>query len=190
MESLGATDSIDIEEIHSEILRETRKSMGLTQAALADLLGVTSNTVARWEAGRVPGRKHREQILALSVQHQLAGAIHEMRALATARVKPELPKFREAQAELQDLILVTLPRLYQAHPTAKDEVLSILATLTRISNQMETMAETTESASRWLMNQIGSQGHRQHKDSEENLKSKETLQLGPASDPGSTDGTA
>ena len=36
-----------------EELRQTRKAYGLSQAALAKLMGVSSNTVARWERGEV-----------------------------------------------------------------------------------------------------------------------------------------
>jgi transcriptional regulator with XRE-family HTH domain len=36
------------------MLRERRKSLGLTQAALSILLDVSRNTVARWERGEVP----------------------------------------------------------------------------------------------------------------------------------------
>jgi transcriptional regulator with XRE-family HTH domain len=34
-------------------LRQTRKTLGLTQAALAERLGVSANTVARWERGKL-----------------------------------------------------------------------------------------------------------------------------------------
>ncbi len=35
-------------------LKEKRERLRLTQAEVADLLGVKENTVYRWEAGRVP----------------------------------------------------------------------------------------------------------------------------------------
>jgi transcriptional regulator with XRE-family HTH domain len=38
----------------SEEVRRIRGSMKLTQAELADLLGVTQATVSRWEAGKLP----------------------------------------------------------------------------------------------------------------------------------------
>jgi transcriptional regulator with XRE-family HTH domain len=34
-------------------LRERRKAMGLTQEQLADILGVSPNTIARWERGEM-----------------------------------------------------------------------------------------------------------------------------------------
>jgi transcriptional regulator with XRE-family HTH domain len=37
-------------------LKQARKTLGLTQAALAERLGVSANTVARWERGNLePG---------------------------------------------------------------------------------------------------------------------------------------
>ena len=38
-------------------LRRIRKRLGLTQAALAERLAVTSTSVARWERGEVPIRE-------------------------------------------------------------------------------------------------------------------------------------
>lgn len=35
-------------------LRKRRKALGLTQEALAGELGVTANTIARWERGEIP----------------------------------------------------------------------------------------------------------------------------------------
>jgi len=40
--------------MRAEELREARTAESLTQAALADALGVSSNTVARWERGELP----------------------------------------------------------------------------------------------------------------------------------------
>ena len=44
-------------------LKNTRKSMGLTQARLAELIGVTDSTVARWEMGVHPISFPIEQLL-------------------------------------------------------------------------------------------------------------------------------
>ena len=35
-------------------LRKARARLGLTQAALGDLIGTTGNTIARWERDEVP----------------------------------------------------------------------------------------------------------------------------------------
>src|SRR4051812_5541841 len=40
-----------IEALQGATLGTRRKALGLTQAALADVLGVSANTVARWERG-------------------------------------------------------------------------------------------------------------------------------------------
>lgn len=36
-----------------DLIRESRKRAGLTQAALAERLGTTQSVIARWESGRV-----------------------------------------------------------------------------------------------------------------------------------------
>ncbi len=48
-----------------EELRRIRKRLGLTQAALADRLAVTSTTVARWERGEVPIREPMARLVRL-----------------------------------------------------------------------------------------------------------------------------
>ncbi len=35
-------------------MKQRREKLGLTQAQLAELLGVKENTVYRWESGRLP----------------------------------------------------------------------------------------------------------------------------------------
>jgi transcriptional regulator with XRE-family HTH domain len=35
-------------------LRRLRKRLGLTQATLGERMGVTANTIARWERGELP----------------------------------------------------------------------------------------------------------------------------------------
>jgi transcriptional regulator with XRE-family HTH domain len=40
--------------MESDELKEKRAALGLTQAQLAEILGVKPNTVARWERGLLP----------------------------------------------------------------------------------------------------------------------------------------
>lgn len=40
--------------MEGEKLKERRDALGLTQAQLAEILGVKPNTVARWERGLLP----------------------------------------------------------------------------------------------------------------------------------------
>ena len=48
-----------------------RTHIGLTQAGLADLLGVSRRAVADWEAGSsYPKAEHLKQVIALGVQQQ------------------------------------------------------------------------------------------------------------------------
>ena len=47
----------DCGEMTGQQLRQTRQRLGLTQAALAERLGVSPNTVARWERNEVPIRE-------------------------------------------------------------------------------------------------------------------------------------
>ena len=46
-------------------LRRRRSQLGLTQVQLADRLGVTSNTVARWERGELLMRKPMVKLITL-----------------------------------------------------------------------------------------------------------------------------
>jgi DNA-binding transcriptional regulator YiaG len=45
-------------------IREARDALNLTQAELADEIGVSSRTVQNWEAGKVPRPKQRRALLA------------------------------------------------------------------------------------------------------------------------------
>ena len=42
-----------IKPIFSDILRQERKKLGLTQSKLAEKVGVDSQTVGRWEEGKL-----------------------------------------------------------------------------------------------------------------------------------------
>jgi len=46
-------------------LRHIRKRLGFTQVALAEQIGVSSNTVARWERDEVPIRKSMARLVRL-----------------------------------------------------------------------------------------------------------------------------
>ncbi len=49
-------------------LRRIRKRLGLTQAALAERLGVRPNTVARWERNELPIREPMAKLIRLLEQ--------------------------------------------------------------------------------------------------------------------------
>jgi transcriptional regulator with XRE-family HTH domain len=52
---------------HGETVRHTRERLGLSQARLAELLGVQQPTVSRWERGVLaPTEKQLEELLKLS----------------------------------------------------------------------------------------------------------------------------
>ena len=56
-------------------LRRIRRELGLTQAALADLAGVTSNTIARQERGEMGIRESLARLLRLlAAQRAVTGA--------------------------------------------------------------------------------------------------------------------
>src|SRR2546427_3929019 len=72
-----------------------RTTIGLTQAGLADLLGVSRRAVGEWEVGSsYPKAEHLKEFIALGVQHQAFAAgreAEEIRALwKAARQKVRL----------------------------------------------------------------------------------------------------
>ena len=42
---------LEVRDVEPNVLRYARRAMGLTQAQLADILGVTPETISRWETG-------------------------------------------------------------------------------------------------------------------------------------------
>jgi transcriptional regulator with XRE-family HTH domain len=59
--------------VNGKELRVIRKELGLTQAALADLVGVASNTIARQERGEMGIKEPLARLLKLLVaQHHYA----------------------------------------------------------------------------------------------------------------------
>jgi DNA-binding XRE family transcriptional regulator len=55
-----------------------RTRMGLTQAGLAEILGVSRKTVGAWEGGSsYPQAEHLKQFIALAIQHRAFPAGHE-----------------------------------------------------------------------------------------------------------------
>jgi transcriptional regulator with XRE-family HTH domain len=54
--------------VTAEQLRRLRRKLGLTQAGLADLVGVPANTIARWERAEMKMRPAMEKLVRLSVE--------------------------------------------------------------------------------------------------------------------------
>lgn len=50
-------------------IRELRESLGQTQSAFGEMLGVDQSTVARWENGHVPKEPHVARLAALAGRH-------------------------------------------------------------------------------------------------------------------------
>lgn len=51
-----------------EEVRRIRRQLGLTQAALAERLGVAANTVARWERDELPVREPLARLIRLTAK--------------------------------------------------------------------------------------------------------------------------
>ncbi len=68
-------------------VREARRGAGLSQAALAALVGVTDKTIRGWEAGRTtPGREH---LAAIAFHCRTAGAASGERSLPVTLPREE-----------------------------------------------------------------------------------------------------
>jgi transcriptional regulator with XRE-family HTH domain len=52
------------------LLRQRRR-LGMTQAELADLIGVAPNTVARWERDELPMRDTTERLVTMVIEQEL-----------------------------------------------------------------------------------------------------------------------
>src|SRR5256885_4875025 len=64
--------------ICGEAMKKLRKAISMTQAELADRLGVSWRTVAGWEAGSsYPRTEHFKELIALAVQQQAFTVWHE-----------------------------------------------------------------------------------------------------------------
>ncbi|MFB9713980.1 helix-turn-helix transcriptional regulator [Arthrobacter methylotrophus] len=72
MTAVGTSDS-GRTEIGAEHLRLARRHIGLTQAGLADRLGVSPRTIVNWEATGVPARR------VPHVERRIGAAIREAR---------------------------------------------------------------------------------------------------------------
>lgn len=78
---------------NGENLRKRRQMLGLTQAELAERIGVPTNTVARWERGVVPIQHVRMLFRALNdVADEVAAETdHARRAERNRRVTALMP---------------------------------------------------------------------------------------------------
>jgi transcriptional regulator with XRE-family HTH domain len=80
--------------ITPETLRQRRHRLGLEQAELAELLGVSANTVSRWELGKLTIANPR--LLALAIDALLLRSIY-------VRVDPE-KRTRQVELALAELL--------------------------------------------------------------------------------------
>lgn len=128
-----------------------RSYLKLTQAQLAESIGVAPNTVARWEAGALPDRRRLASLEILAENYQdvleeLAEAARawgpedhrsENIALSRAgtamvnRIGQDWAAMNELRQILQEIILSDLPRVYAQHPASRDEVWAISEKLRR-----------------------------------------------------------
>ena len=68
----------ELDYAYGEAMQKLRNAMGLTQAGLADRLGVSWRTVAGWEAGSsYPRAEHLKELIALAIQQQAFAVGHE-----------------------------------------------------------------------------------------------------------------
>lgn len=79
---------LDAGEASGEAFKFARKAMGLREVDLAQVLGVTPETVSRWETGVHPIDPMALAVLALLVQDAVAGSTTTLEALK-ARAKPK-----------------------------------------------------------------------------------------------------
>jgi putative transcriptional regulator len=67
--------------ISSEDLRQVRSALGLSQAGLADLLGVSAHTLENWEGGRRKPPKMAKRLLLLVLRLMDRLGLEELRRL-------------------------------------------------------------------------------------------------------------
>ncbi len=74
-----------------DALRWLRKTLGMKAIELAGVLGVTPETVSRWENDRLELDPVVWVVLGAIVRDRLVGATHTVDALRAARTRPKLP---------------------------------------------------------------------------------------------------
>jgi transcriptional regulator with XRE-family HTH domain len=104
-----------------QMIMTLRTSIGLTQAGLADRLGVSRHAVVLWEAGSsYPKANHLKELIALSVRQQafaVEGEAEEIRALwKAAHQKVLLDEYW-----LHELLSKQRPRLQLVMPLAHEQ---------------------------------------------------------------------
>jgi transcriptional regulator with XRE-family HTH domain len=104
-----------------------RTNIGLTQAGLAELLGVSRRAVAEWEAGSsYPKAEHLKQLIALAVQQQAfpAGSeteeIHSLWKAAHQKLLLD-EAWRLADGYERVVILAPMPAGYGSIPGAAED---------------------------------------------------------------------
>ena len=108
-------------EITGEVLRSVRASLGVTQAVLADRLGVSPRTVGHWEAHGVPA--HRVPLVTRKYAASVAAAraaVEHSHYLASPEGRPEAERLArvEARAEGIEQKLRALVEASKAEPSS------------------------------------------------------------------------
>ena len=109
----------DADYAFGQVMLTLRSAIGLTQAAVAELLGVSRRAVVTWESGtRYPTPEHLKQFIILAVQHEAFPAgwgEEDIRALW---------RIARQKVLLDEVWLASLLRQYhvQAQPTASPPV--------------------------------------------------------------------
>lgn len=109
----------------------------LTQSEFATTVGVSQNTIARWEGGGTPDLQSTDKLITIALELGSSEAKKILEAWKNHHTGETALVSGDATEWLRDLVMIKLPKIFQKCPGVKQEVWEVTQILNRTIEHLE-----------------------------------------------------